>query len=125
MSALQPDFDKGGGVVTAVAQDAETKEVLMVAFMNREAWELTQSTGIVHYFSRSRNRIWKKGESSGHIQTVREIRLDCDADSAVILVTQQGAACHDGYRSCFYRSVTKNGDSVNQDRLVDPETVYK
>lgn len=101
---IELDFDKMGGLVPAIAQDWRTGEVLMVAFMNREAWELTVKTGIVHYWSRSRNELWKKGGTSGNIQEVKEIRIDCDNDCVLVKVNQVGdAACHTGYRSCFYR----------------------
>lgn len=101
-----PDFAKGGGLVAAVAQDAATGEVLMLAWMDRAAWEATLKTGEAHYFSRSRQRLWHKGESSGHVQKVRAIRLDCDSDAVLLEVEQTGGtACHEGYRSCFFRRV--------------------
>ena len=104
---LNPDFEKGDGLVTAIAQDVMTKDVLMCAFMNREALEATFDTGYAHYFSRSRNKLWKKGESSGHLQRVRVIHIDCDQDCLLLLVEQTGAACHTGRPSCFYRRVNK------------------
>lgn len=108
-----------------IAQDHVTGEVLMLAYMNRESWELTLKTGIVHYWSRSRNSLWKKGESSGNVQEVREIRIDCDNDTLVIKVNQIGkAACHDGYRSCFYRIVEGGHMKVDGERVFDPEKVY-
>jgi phosphoribosyl-ATP pyrophosphohydrolase/phosphoribosyl-AMP cyclohydrolase len=94
------------GLIPAVAQDAETGQVLMLAYMNREALARTQETGLAHYYSRSRQRLWKKGEESGHLQRVREIRYDCDGDALLLAVEQTGAACHTGNRSCFYRRVT-------------------
>src|ERR1700745_4494030 len=99
------NFEKAGGLVPAIAQDADTGEVLMLAWMNREAYEETVRTGRACYFSRSRNRLWRKGEESGNHQTVREIRVDCDADTILLRVDQHGdgAACHEGYESCFYR----------------------
>jgi phosphoribosyl-AMP cyclohydrolase len=100
---FEPDFDKAGGLVAAIAQDCDTGEVLMQAYMNAEAWGKTLQTGIAHYWSRSRARLWKKGETSGNIQEVREIRVDCDADCVLLKVRQTGAACHTGRRSCFYR----------------------
>ncbi|MCX7677913.1 MAG: phosphoribosyl-AMP cyclohydrolase [Spirochaetes bacterium] len=101
---IELDFSKLGGLVPAIAQDDRTGEVLMVAFMNKEAWERTLQTGIVHYFSRTRNELWKKGETSGNVQLVKEIRIDCDNDAVLIKVHQVGdVACHTGYRSCFYR----------------------
>jgi phosphoribosyl-AMP cyclohydrolase len=101
---IELDFEKQNGLVCAVVQDYETREVLMTAFMNREAFQKTLDTGYAHYFSRSRNTLWKKGESSGHLQEVRELRVDCDLDSVLLLVHQVGyTACHTGHRSCFYR----------------------
>lgn len=98
------------GLVTAVAQDAETGEVLMVAHMNQEALERTLSTRQAWYWSRSRKRLWRKGEESGHTQHVREVRVDCDADAVLLTVDQQGPACHTGHRSCFYRTAAQEGD---------------
>ena len=119
------DFKKLGGLVPVIAQDWETGEVLMMAFMNEESWDLTLKTGIVHYWSRSRNRLWKKGESSGNMQEVKEIRIDCDNDTLLIKVNQIGkAACHEGYRSCFYRIVRDDGYVVDGERVFDPEKVY-
>ncbi|WP_456479459.1 bifunctional phosphoribosyl-AMP cyclohydrolase/phosphoribosyl-ATP diphosphatase HisIE [Nautilia sp.] len=96
------DFEKNGGLVPVIVQDAETNEVLMLAYMNEEALELTQKTGYAHYFSRSRNKIWKKGESSGHTQKVEDILIDCDNDTLLLKVRQNGVACHTGRRSCFF-----------------------
>ena len=122
---MQLDFEKSGGLVTAIAQDAATGEVLMVAHMNRESWKATLSTGIVHYWSRSRNKLWKKGESSGNVQEVREIRVDCDADCVLLKVRQiGGAACHTGYRSCFHRVVRDGELVVDGERVFDPDKVY-
>ncbi len=122
---MELDFDKSGGLIPAIAQDVTTGEVLMMAHVNREAWEATLATGIAHYWSRSRNALWKKGESSGNVQEVREIRVDCDADCILLKVHQVGdAACHTGYRSCFYR-VVRDGDLVVQgQRVFDPDKVY-
>ncbi|HNU90764.1 MAG TPA: phosphoribosyl-AMP cyclohydrolase [Spirochaetota bacterium] len=122
---IELDFEKAGGLIPAIAQDHRTGEVLMLAFINRESWGLTLSTGIVHYWSRSRNKLWKKGESSGNVQMVKEIRVDCDNDCVLLKIEQiGGAACHTGFRSCFYR-VVKNG-SLEEDgvKVFDPETVY-
>jgi phosphoribosyl-ATP pyrophosphohydrolase/phosphoribosyl-AMP cyclohydrolase len=105
------NFDADGiafgasGLIPAIAQDANTREVLMLAWMNREALSRTVETGRAHYFSRSRNRLWLKGETSGHFQNVREIRRDCDDDALLLLIDQTGAACHTGNRSCFYRAL--------------------
>src|SRR6202030_664901 len=106
------DFDKAGGLVPAVAQDADTGAVLMLAWMNREAYEETLRTRRAVYFSRSRNRLWRKGEESGNVQEVREIFVDCDADTILLKVHQVGgAACHEGYASCFFRRV--DGDEFH------------
>ncbi len=119
------DFTKLDGLVPAVAQDWKSGEVLMVAFMNAEAWQLTQETGIMHYWSRSRNKLWKKGESSGNVQEVKELRIDCDADCVLARVRQIGdAACHTGYRSCFFRVVEKGGERVDGVKVFDPAAVY-
>lgn len=120
-----PDFSRPDGLVTAVAQDAATGKVLMVAHMDRAAWEETLSTGRAVYFSRSRGRLWRKGEESGNVQHVREAYVDCDGD-AVLLVVEQvgGAACHDGYQSCFYRRQTPAGLEIVGERVFDPEQVY-
>ncbi len=121
----QPDFEKRGGLVTAIAQDAATGEVLMVAYMNREAWARTLASGTACYWSTSRNELWVKGETSGNIQEVQEIRVDCDADAVLLKVLQRGgAACHEGYRSCFFRRVEPSGWAVVESRAVDPETLY-
>jgi phosphoribosyl-AMP cyclohydrolase len=97
------DFEKMGGLVPIVAQDSRSGEVLMVAFADREAVRLTAETGYAHYYSRSRDEIWKKGATSGHVQKIVELRIDCDNDTLLYVVEQEGAACHTGYFSCFYR----------------------
>lgn len=104
MTEFDVKFDDAG-LVVAVAQDFRTGDVLMVAYMNREALEKTISTGYAHYWSRSRKRLWMKGETSGNTQKVRKIMLDCDGDALLLLVEQEGAACHTGNRTCFFRSV--------------------
>jgi len=118
-------FDEHG-LLSAVVQDHVTGEVLMLAFMNAEALRLTLETKIVHYFSRSRQKLWKKGESSGHIQHVKEIRLDCDQDAVLIKIEQVGGACHTGFRSCFYRVLEADG-SLREDgvKVFDPKQTYK
>lgn len=123
-----PKFD-AHGLVTAVAQEAGSNRVLMVAHMNAEALRLTIETGEVHYYSRSRQKLWKKGESSGEIQRLVEMRTDCDQDVVLMLVEQtgRGAACHTGRKSCFYR-IVENTDTLRQSgeaRLFDPAQVYK
>ena len=119
------DFEKAGGLVPAIAQDASSGEILMQAYMNELAWVKTQETGIAHYWSRSREKLWKKGESSGNIQEVKEIRIDCDADCVLLKVNQVGdAACHEGYRSCFFRRVKEGRLEVVGERIFDPKEVY-
>ena len=120
-----PAFAESDGLVTAVAQDAATGEVLMVAHMNREAWEETLASGRAVYYSRARRRLWRKGEESGNIQNVREIFVDCDGDTVLLKVEQVcGAACHEGYPSCFFRQVTPSGLKLVAKRLFDPKDVY-
>ncbi|MBN2531936.1 MAG: phosphoribosyl-AMP cyclohydrolase [Spirochaetales bacterium] len=119
------DFEKSSGLIPAIAQDDESGEILMQAYMNREAWEKTLSTGFAHYFSRSRNKLWKKGETSGNIQEVKEIRVDCDNDCILIKVHQIGkAACHKGYKSCFYRVVKGNDLIIDGEKIFNPEKKY-
>jgi phosphoribosyl-AMP cyclohydrolase len=121
-----PSFAGPDGLVTAIAQDSVTGEVLMVAHMNREAWDETLATGRAVYYSRSRRRLWRKGEESGNIQNVRAVFVDCDADAVLLKVDQiGGAACHEGYRSCFFRRVTPDGLEVVLERVFDPQKVYK
>jgi phosphoribosyl-AMP cyclohydrolase len=120
------NFDKAGGLVSAIAQDYQTGAVLMIAWMNREAFEETVRTGRAVYFSRSRNKLWRKGEESGNVQEVKEIFIDCDADAVLLKVNQiGGAACHEGYPSCFFRRVDKDKLTVVGERVFDPKDVYK
>jgi len=120
------NFDKAGGLVSAIAQDHQTGEVLMIAWMNREAFEETARTGRAVYFSRSRNKLWRKGEESGHVQVVKEIYIDCDADAVLLKVDQLGgAACHEGYKSCFFRRLDGGQMTVVGQRVFDPKDVYK
>jgi len=119
-------FDKAGGLVPAIAQDWRTGEVLMLAYMNREAWEMTLSTGLATYFSRSRNTLWVKGKTSGNLQTVKEIRIDCDNDTILLKIDQgDGAACHLGYRSCFFKKVMGDRTQVDSRPVFDPKEVYR
>jgi phosphoribosyl-AMP cyclohydrolase len=119
------DFDKAGGLVPAIAQDAETGIVLMLAWMNREALLETLRTGRAVYFSRSRGRLWRKGEESGHVQEVREVCIDCDNDTILLKVHQVGgAACHEGYQSCFFRRLEGDEVKVIAERVFDPGQVY-
>jgi len=110
---MQPDFDKEGGLIPVITQDAKSDKVLMLAWINALAWEETIRTGWAHYWSRSRKKLWKKGESSGHTQRIIEIRIDCDADAVLYLVEQKGPACHEGYASCFYRSIGAGSDELH------------
>jgi phosphoribosyl-AMP cyclohydrolase len=123
MSADRPAlaFDEEE-LLPAVAQDVDSGEVLMLAYVSREAVERTRETGLAHYYSRSREELWQKGESSGHVQHVEEIRVDCDGDAFLYRVEQEGGACHTGFESCFYRTV--DGDVVG-DRVFDPDDVYE
>lgn len=122
-SPATPELDFGAdGLVPVVAQDADTRDVLMVAYASPEAVERTRETGLAHYYSRSREELWQKGATSGHVQEVTEVRVDCDGDSLLYLVDQAGGACHTGYRSCFYR--TLDGEVVGE-RVFDPDAVYE
>jgi len=118
-------FAKLNGLVPAIAQDYRSGEVLMLAFMNEEAWRKTLETGVAHYWSRSRRQLWKKGESSGNVQEVREIRVDCDLDCVLIKVHQVGqAACHTGFRSCFFNLI-RDGQIVQDGKIIfDPKDKY-
>lgn len=125
MDQQELDFGKMGGLLPAIVQDAATGEVLMLAFMNREAWERTLATGEAHYFSRTRNKIWHKGDTSGNVQRVQEIYLDCDQDTVLLKVEQVGgAACHTGHRSCFYRRRRGEDWQVVGAPIFDPKEVY-
>ncbi|MEO2006450.1 MAG: phosphoribosyl-AMP cyclohydrolase [Candidatus Poribacteria bacterium] len=113
------------GLVAAIIQDDENGDVLMMAWMNREACQRTLETGRVNFWSRSRQKFWIKGETSGHVQKVRSVAMDCDGDCLLIGVEQTGAACHEGYRSCFFRTISPDGATEeNQDQLVNPDDVY-
>ena len=110
------------GLIPVIVQDTETREVLMMAYANDEAVRLTQQTGFAHYYSRSRKKLWKKGEESGHFQRVKRILADCDEDCLIYDVDQTGAACHTGYRTCFYRTLD---GKIMGEKVFDPENVYK
>ena len=110
------------GLIPVIVQDAKTKQVLMSAYANEEAVSLTLSTGYAHYFSRSRNKLWKKGEESGHLQKVVNVLIDCDADCLLYLVEQMGCACHEGYVSCFFRTID---GKIILPRLKDPKDIYQ
>jgi phosphoribosyl-AMP cyclohydrolase len=122
----EPNFAKGDGLIPAIVQDAETKDVLMMAYMNRESWEATLKTGKATYWSRSRQKLWLKGESSGNVQIVKSIFIDCDEDTILLHVRQIGdAACHTGHRSCFYRRLDGKDFVVVGEKIFNPEEVYK
>ena len=120
-----PDFSKNE-LIPAIAQDSATGDVLMMAWMNKDAYEETLRTGRVCYYSRSRKKLWRKGEQSGNVQHVRAVYVDCDRDTILLQVDQVGgAACHEGYKSCFYRQVTPEGLNVVAERVFDPAELYK
>ncbi|MBU0729325.1 MAG: phosphoribosyl-AMP cyclohydrolase [Proteobacteria bacterium] len=124
MDELQ--FEKGGGLLPAIVQDYKTGEVLMLAYINKEAWEKTLETGKAHYWSRSRSKLWLKGETSSHYQLIKEVLVDCDEDTVVYRVEQLGsAACHKGYGSCFFRRVEDKKFIVKDEPVFDPGEVYK
>ncbi len=120
------DFDKDGGLVPAIVQDERTGDVLMLGFMNEEAYAETRRTGEVVFYSRSRKKLWKKGETSGHVLKLRELRVDCDADALLVRVEPIGpGVCHEGYRSCFFRQVASDGaTAVVEKQTFDPKAVY-
>lgn len=122
---MTPDFDKLGGLIPAIVQDDETGEVLMLAFMNQQAWEATLKTGKATYWSRTRQELWIKGQTSGHQQIVKEIRVDCDADTVLLKIKQiGGAACHTGHRSCFHKKVENGSVQIVGEPVFDPKEVY-
>ncbi len=120
------EFSKLGGLLPAIIQDAQSGEVLMLGFMNEEAYAATKLTGEVTFFSRSRNKLWRKGEQSGHVLRVREMRVDCDMDALLIRVEALGpGVCHEGYRSCFFRRLSDGGAAeIVDERTFDPKAVY-
>jgi phosphoribosyl-AMP cyclohydrolase len=124
VSAQLPKFNDAETLITVVVQDVHSGQVLMVAHMNRAAWEQTVATGYAVYYSRSRGRLWKKGEASGHVQRVREIYIDCDGDAVLLKVEQTGAACHEGYESCFFRRWDGARWHVVGQRAFEPPDVY-
>ncbi len=120
------DFEKTGGLLPAIVIDHESQEVLMLAYMNQAAWENTLKTGKATFYSRSRDKLWIKGETSGHTQLVREVRIDCDRDTILLKVEQTGgAACHKGYGSCFHTRVENGSEIIDKEKLFNPEEVYK
>lgn len=123
---MKLNFTKLNGLIPAIVQDYKTKEVLMLAFMNKEAWDKTLKTNKAHYFSRTKNKLWMKGEESKNFQEVKEILIDCDNDTVILKVNQIGdAACHTGYRSCFYRKVKCKGFEIIGKKIFDPKEKYK
>lgn len=122
---IELDFDKMGGLIPAIVQDYTSGEVLMLAFINQEAWETMLSTGKATYYSRSRQKLWVKGETSGNLQLVKEVRIDCDDDTVLLKVEQiGGAACHLGYKSCFFKKVDNGTVRITAQRIFDPKEVY-
>jgi phosphoribosyl-AMP cyclohydrolase len=123
---IRPDFARGvDSLLPAIAQDINSKEILMMAWMDETAFNETLESGFATYYSRSRGRLWRKGEESGHRQRVRAIRIDCDADTILLFVEQTGAACHEGYASCFFREYRQGQLEVVEKRLVHPDDIYK
>ena len=123
---IELDFKKSGGLIPAIAQDWKTGEVLTLAYINEESWKETLKTGHGVYWSRSRSKLWHKGEESGNVQIVKEILVDCDADTVIFKVEQVGgAACHEGYHTCFFRKVVGDALEVVGERVFDPKKVYK
>lgn len=112
------------GLVPVICQDAKSGQVLMLAYMNAEALTLTLETGLAHYYSRSRQQLWKKGETSGHLQNVRRVLFDCDADAVLLFVDQTGAACHKGYPTCFFREIQDGRIKIVEKQVFDPQKVY-
>jgi phosphoribosyl-AMP cyclohydrolase len=123
---VQLNFSKGNGLLPAIVQDDKTGKVLMLAYINRQSWQRTLETGEAHFWSRSRQELWHKGGTSGHVQKIKEIYVDCDEDTVLFRVEQVGgAACHTGYESCFYHKIDRNGDvTVVGEKLFDPKKVY-
>jgi phosphoribosyl-AMP cyclohydrolase len=123
---MELDFEKENGLIPAIAQDAKNGDVLMLGFMNREAYDKTQATGYVTFYSRSRKKLWMKGETSGQKLLLREMRIDCDRDAILVRVELEGGAvCHEGYRSCFFRTLDRSGnDTINAERVISPDELY-
>ena len=123
--SVKLDFEKCGGLIPAIAQDHQTNEVLMMAYINAESWAETLKSGYATYYSRSRQQLWKKGESSGHLQVIKDILVDCDLDTVIFKVEQLGpGACHTGHRSCFYRRVENDALVETEDTVFDAGKVY-
>jgi phosphoribosyl-AMP cyclohydrolase len=126
-SIITPDFSKSSdGLIPAIAQDWQTGEVLMLAYINQEAWQESLKTGRGTYWSRSRQELWRKGDTSGHFQVIKEILIDCDLDTVIFKVEQiGGAACHKGYHSCFFTKILDNQTQIVSEKVFDPKVVYK
>ena len=123
---IKLNFEKTDGLIPAIVQDFKTGDVLMLAYMNQDAWNATLSTGNATYYSRSRQKLWVKGETSGRLQRVKEIRIDCDDDTVLLKIEQIGeAACHTGHRSCFHKKIENGSITVEGKPLFDPKEVYK
>lgn len=123
--SIELNFEKGEGLLPSIIQDAKTGKVLMLGFMNKEAFEKTLQTGKVHFYSRTRKKLWMKGETSGHVLEVSEVYIDCDADTLLIKVNPKGPVCHEGYPTCFYRSLNQEGElTITEVKLFQPEEVY-
>jgi phosphoribosyl-AMP cyclohydrolase len=123
---IELDFSKGDGLVPAIAQDYQSGKVLMMAYINKESWEMSLATGEVHYWSRSRQELWHKGVQSGNVQKIKDIFVDCDNDTVLFMIEQIGrAACHTGHESCFHKKIGKDGEvTIIGERLFDPDKVY-
>jgi phosphoribosyl-AMP cyclohydrolase len=120
----RPNFEKGGGILPAIVQDYQTGKVLMLGYVNEEAFQKTLETGLVHFYSRSRNKLWLKGETSGQYLYLREVYVDCDEDAILFKVAPVGAVCHEGYQTCFYRHLEGDNLVIVEERLVSPEELY-
>ncbi len=121
---LELNFEKAGGLVPVIIQDFETGKVLMLGFMNREALEKTLKTRLVHFYSRTRKKLWLKGETSGHHLVLKEVYVDCDKDTLLLKVEPKGPVCHEGYQSCFYRKLENGELKVVEEKIFNPEEVY-
>ena len=120
----KPNFEKGEGLIPAIIQDYQTGKILMLGFMNEEAWQKTLQTGLAHFYSRTRNKIWLKGETSKHYLVVKEIYIDCDEDTILIKAEPKGPVCHMGYMSCFFRKLEGDNFKIVEEKLYNPEEVY-
>lgn len=119
-----PNFEKGNGLIPAIIQDYQTDKVLMLGFLNKLAWEKTLETGLVHFYSRTKNKLWLKGETSGHYLILKEVYIDCDEDTILLKVEPKGPVCHEGYVSCFYRKLENDELKIVENKLFHPEEVY-